>query len=272
MRAGAAEVMIGLVHGEEVLLAGGGRTAVTRRDAVVHRASGPWSATVIRLLRHLEDVGFDSAPRVVGSGFDEQNRETVSFVEGWSAHPGSWPEAILPLIGRTLRDLHSATGDFDEGSADWQHWFGRVLGGPDRVIGHCDMGPWNILATNDNTSVTLIDWETAGPVDPIVELAQTCWLNAQLHDERVAEIQGLPDPRTRALHMRLILDGYELPKERRTRLVDLMIHLSIIDAAEQAREVATHDTTSEQLWAISWRARSAGWMVRNRDLLIRTIR
>ncbi|MET3808562.1 hypothetical protein ABIB25_005591 [Nakamurella sp. UYEF19] len=224
------------------------------------------------MLRHLEAVGFDAAPRVVGSGFDEQNRETVSYVQGWSAHPRAWPEPILPVISRMLRDLHHATRDFDEGSGGWQHWFGRTLGGLDRVIGHCDMGPWNILVANDNASVTFIDWETAGPVDPMVELAQTCWLNAQLHDERIAEIQGLPDPRNRGAHMALILDGYELPRAQRTRIVDLMIDLSITDAADQARTVAPDDITSDHLWAISWRARSAGWIVQNRDLLIQTIR
>ncbi|MGZ4433218.1 MAG: hypothetical protein ACXVW7_06265 [Trebonia sp.] len=34
--------------------------------------------------------------------------------------------------------------------------------------------------------VALIDWETAGPVDPLVELAQLAWLNAKLHDDVVA--------------------------------------------------------------------------------------
>lgn len=244
---------------------------MSRRGEVVHREAGPWSPTVVRLLRHLEAVGFDSAPRVVGSGFDELGRETVSFVHGWSAHPGPWPEAVLPVIGRTLRDLHHATADFDRGAGGWQPWFGRALGDQDQVIGHCDTGPWNILVSNDNTAVTFIDWETAGPVDPLVELAQTCWLNAQLHDEPVAHIQGLADPKTRAVHLKLMLDGYELSTAQRARLVDLMIDVAITDAAEQAREVALNDTTSEQLWAISWRARSAAWMVHNRALITQTI-
>mgnify|MGYP000462372643 CR=1 FL=1 len=57
----------------------------------------------------------------------------------------------------------------------------------------------------------LIDWEYAGPVDPLVELAQACWLNAKLHDDVVAEIEGLPSLAEHAQQLRAILDGYELP-------------------------------------------------------------
>ncbi len=39
----------------------------------------------------------------------------------------------------------------------------------------------------------LVDWEYAGPVDRLTELAYACWLNAQLHDDDIAERQGLPD-------------------------------------------------------------------------------
>jgi thiamine kinase-like enzyme len=58
-------------------------------------------------------------------------------------------------------------------------------------MGHCDVAPWNIVA-RAGMPVALIDWEFAGPVDPLVELAQACWLNAKLHDDIVAEREGLP--------------------------------------------------------------------------------
>jgi aminoglycoside phosphotransferase (APT) family kinase protein len=50
--------------------------------------------------------------------------------------------------------------------------------------------PWNIVA-RDGMPVALIDWEFAGPVDPLVELAQAAWLNAKLHDDLVAQIAGI---------------------------------------------------------------------------------
>jgi hypothetical protein len=44
--------------------------------------------------------------------------------------------------------------------------------------------------------VALIDWEWAGPVDPRIELAEVCWANAGLHDDIVAEREGLPSLRS----------------------------------------------------------------------------
>jgi hypothetical protein len=84
----------------------------------------------------------------------------VSFLEGWSAHPGAWPPDRLPAIGQLLRRLHEATGSFRvPRDTVWRPWFGRRLGVA-TVIGHCDTGPWNLLARADG-GVALIDWENA---------------------------------------------------------------------------------------------------------------
>ena len=45
--------------------------------------------------------------------------------------------------------------------------------------------------------VAFIDWVTAGPTDPLDEIAATAWLNAQLHDDDIAERQDLPSARAR---------------------------------------------------------------------------
>jgi hypothetical protein len=255
--------------GGEQRLTGGGRTEVARRAAVVHRQAGLWSATVLDLLRYLEAVGFAGAPRVVGTGFDEQGRETVSFVDGWTAHPRAWPPERLAEIGSLLRRLHEATRSYrPPARASWRPWFGRRLGGGPTVIGHCDVGPWNLLA-GDDAGMALIDWENAGPVDPLVELAQACWLNAQLHDDDVAAVNDLPAIRDRARHLRLIVDGYRLPAADRARLVSLMIELAVHDAAEQARDAGVTPTFTDPapLWGITWRIRSAAWMLTHRRTL-----
>ena len=54
---------------------------VYRRGDVVIREAGPWTPTTHLLLRHLEQVGFPYSPRVVGSGFDDQGRETLATVQ-----------------------------------------------------------------------------------------------------------------------------------------------------------------------------------------------
>jgi hypothetical protein len=142
--------------GREQQLTGGGRTTVVRRGAVVDRQSGPWSGTVLHLLRHLEAVGFAGAPQVVGSGFDQLGRETVSFLDGRTAHPRAWPLDRLPEIGELLRRLHDATREYvPPADAVWRSWFGRRLGGGPFVVGH-DVAPWNLLV-RDGGGMALID-------------------------------------------------------------------------------------------------------------------
>ncbi|HVX66399.1 MAG TPA: phosphotransferase, partial [Bryobacteraceae bacterium] len=115
---------------EETPLAGGGRTAVARSGGVVHRQAGEWTPTVHALLRHLERAGFSAAPRVAGSGFDRQGRETLTYIEGESVHPRAWSDEAVVVIGSMLRELHAATASFRPASdARWRPWFGRALGG-----------------------------------------------------------------------------------------------------------------------------------------------
>lgn len=258
---------------EEILLTGGGRNAVTRKGDTVHRQTGPWAETVHALLRHFDSVGFAGAPRVVGSGFDPQGRETLSFIDGASPHPGPWPDDAMFAVGKLLRGVHDATASFKvPETAVWKDWFGRSLGTRAKVIGHCDTGDWNIIARNGQP-VALIDWEQAGPVDPLVELAQLCWLNAHLFDDDLAALIGLPPLAQRARKLRLIVDGYGLAAPQRASLIEAMIELAIHDTANEASEAGiTQDSTDPQpLWALAWRSRSAAWMLRHRAALERAI-
>jgi hypothetical protein len=254
---------------DEIRLTGGGRTTVIRRDGVVYREGGPWSSTVISLLRHLESSGFTEAPSVVGTGFDERGRETLSFIEGEFVHPSPWTDEAFPQLGMTLRRLHDTASSFKPlQSPIWRDWFGRNLGDGPHVIGHCDTGPWNIVCRS-GLPVGLIDWEVAGPVRADIELAQACWLNAQLYDDDIAERVGLGSVTMRAHQVRLLLDGYGLSRKQRDGFVDKLITFAVHDAAEQAKEAAVtpESNDAEPLWAIAWRTRSASWMLHHRQTL-----
>ena len=250
-----------------ILLEGGGRNVVHRRGNTVIRDAGPWTPAVHALLRHLEDVGFAAAPRLVGSGLDPDGKEVLTFIEGEFTQPGPWGLEGAAALGTLLRSLHEATRLLrPPPGAVWFPWHGRDLGGPTRVIGHCDVAPWNIVA-RDGLPVAFIDWETAGPVDPIVELAQLAWLNAKLHDDIVARIEHLPPLADRARQLAAIADAYGLTARQRRGLLDQIIEFAIVDAAWEADDAhVTPDTTSHPvaLWAMAWRARSAAWMIRNR--------
>lgn len=261
---------------EAIPLSGGGEsksllhhTAVYRRGQVVIRETGPWGTTVHSLLRHLEAVGFAGAPRVVGSGFDANGRETLTYLEGEFMHPGQPTVEGAAAVGQLLRALHAATASYRPPSdAIWGPWFGRALGDPARVIGHCDAAPWNIV-TRHGLPVALIDWDFAGPVDPLIELAQACWLNANLYSDDVVEREGLPPLTDRAQQLRAMVDAYGLSRRQRRgfidRIIEFVVHATAADADEAG---VTPDTTdAETLWALAWHARSAAWLLRHRRTL-----
>jgi hypothetical protein len=142
---------------------------------------------VLALLRHLEDVGFAGAPRVVGDGAATDGRMAVSFVLGESPHPRAWADDRVRGVGVLLRGLHDATSSF-AGSADvpWQTtWPHETYASGDMVVGHGDAAPWNIVGRHGSAEA-FVDWECAGPIDRLTELAYAVWLNAQLHDDDIA--------------------------------------------------------------------------------------
>jgi Phosphotransferase enzyme family len=249
-------------------------TQVERQGDVILRTAGPWTPTIHTLLRHLEEVGFTGAPHVVGSGFDEMGRETLSYFEGAPVHPEPWSLEAAAAVGRLLRQLHEATASYrPPPDAKWRRWFGRDLGGPAKIIGHCDVAPWNIVARHGRP-VGLIDWDFAGPVDPYVDLAHTAWLNASLFSGDLAERSGLPAVHERLKALRAIVDAYGVEADKRAHLIDLIIDVAVCSIANDADEAGVTRATiqSDALWGMAWRSRSAAWMVQNRKDLNAALR
>ena len=243
---------------------------VFRRGDVVVRDAGAWTPTVHTLLRHLEERDF-LAPRVVGSGFDEDGRETLTYVEGETGWKGSMNTEHAFALGGMIRRLHEATATYTPpADAKWYPWCGRSLGGTERVVGHCDIAPWNIIC-RDGVPIAFIDWDFAGPTDPHVDLAQACWFCAKLYDDMVAQDEGLPPLTDRAALMRAILDGYGLAAQHQTRFVDLILEFIVYLNAWQADEFRitprSHPADADISWAFAWVSRSAAWIHRHRSAL-----
>jgi Phosphotransferase enzyme family len=253
---------------EEMPLAGGGRTVVVRRGDTVLRETGPWTPTVHSLFRHLEQVGFEGVPRLVGIGFDEQGREILTYVEGEVINPAPWADHGIAGLGRLLRQLHDATASYrPPENAIWRPWFGRQVGTPD-IIGHCDAAPWNIIS-RQGQPVALIDWEVAGPVNRLTELAMAAWNNVQLYDDDVAAMNGLPDAATRIRQVRILAEAYGLAAADRHRLAYRMIEFVAQSAANEVIEqgITPHTNHAPRLWEIAWQTRSLAWLIRNRPAL-----
>ncbi|GFE91750.1 phosphotransferase [Steroidobacter agaridevorans] len=257
---------------DATFLSGGERTAVLRRGEIVVRQTGPWSRSVHSLLRHLQEMSFAGAPRVVGDGFDEQGREVLTYIEGEVINPTPWSDEAIHELGRLISRLHAATASFRPAAdALWRPWFGRQVGTPD-IIGHGDAAPWNVIS-RDATPIALIDWEVAGPVDRLTEIAMVAWNNAQLYDDDVAEMNGLSNAACRARQVRILVDGYGLAITDRHRLTDRIIEFAAQSAANEVieQQITPEANHAPRVWGIAWQTRSVAWLIRNRGVLQRAL-
>lgn len=128
------------------------------------------------LLRHLEEVSFDGAPRLLG--IDERDREILTFLEGEvpsDCRATVWDDRQVAAAGGLLRRFHDATA-------------GTELAGTNEVVCHNDYGPWN-LVWRESVPVAIIDFDAAAPGRRVDDLGYAIWkhLNLGLIDLAPAE-------------------------------------------------------------------------------------
>ncbi len=196
-------------------LPGGYTTGAVLIGAVVHKPASPWTSTVHALLRHLENAGFDGAPRALG--FDGQGREMLTYLPGDTVGDRvPWPrwafsDGILVQVGRWLRRVHDATVSFVP-PAD-ERWF---IGGtvrPGQIVGHQDAAPYNAVVDGDRL-VGFCDWDIAGPSSREFDLALSAlwWVPFCPPDAMWRLGFHEVDGRCRRVH--LLLDGYGYDADR----------------------------------------------------------
>ena len=190
-------------------LPGGRSFGAVRVGDEVRRPAQPWTATVHSVLRHLEDVGFDGAPRA--RGFDEQGRERLTFLPGQTlGETTPWPDWLrsddaLRQVGAWLRRLHDATATFrPAGDAVW--FTGRPWQ-PGLLIAHLDASPWNAVWA-DGALAGFVDWDTASPSRREDDLAFSALTWVPLLTAEVAGPAGFGDAAGRRRRFHLLLDGY----------------------------------------------------------------
>ena len=164
-------------------LVGGFVNSVVRVGNEVRRSTGPWTPAIHALLGHLEAVGFDEAPRVLG--IDEKSRERLTFIDGTSIGWSDWPKVMissegLAKLGHLLGHYHEAVRSFKPlEDAVWRNPLAPKSG---ELIRHGDFSPFNAIWRNDDL-VGIVDWDFAQPGDAISDLAYLAWYAVPLMDD-----------------------------------------------------------------------------------------
>jgi len=203
----------------EHLLAGN-VSSVVRIGDTVRRTTGPWTPAVHALLRYLEEVGFESAPRVLG--IDEQGREVLTYLPGEVPRRAS-PEVVtnraLVEVGRLLRRYHEAVSGFAlPPGVEWYHESDLGLGS---VVCHNDLSPRNTVF-RDERPVAFLDWDFASPAPAAWDVAHAAWQFVPLTDEPGCTRHGWTSPPDRAGRLRTLCDAYGLAEEDRSSFPELV--------------------------------------------------
>jgi hypothetical protein len=204
--------------GVEVPLLGGtaNRGRVHRVGDTVRRPLRPTTPAVHALLRHLADVGFDGAPRVLG--VDGAGREVLTYVPGRAvtAPPEPWglTDAALRSVGRLLRRFHEACRGFEPHRHTWDRRAPAPFDGAGMT--HNDPNLDNVVF-RDGEAVALIDFDLAAPGDPVWDVGAAARLWAPLRPPADTDDRR----RGRELErLRILVDAYGLDDAGRARLVD----------------------------------------------------
>lgn len=207
---------------EEILLYGGITNAglVTRIGDTVRRPLRATSEATRAVLDHLLAVGFDEAPRYLGT--DARGREVLSYIPGQAAI-APYPDWVLTdealiSVATLLRRYHDAIASFDPTGHDWPHPI--PLEFRQGLISHNDPNLDNIIF-RDGRAAALIDFDLASPGSAAWDLACSARLWAPLRARRDAPAQV----RERSLaRLAIFADAYDATDEQRAGLVDAMVH------------------------------------------------
>ncbi|WP_082008297.1 phosphotransferase [Microbacterium mangrovi] len=211
---------------ETPLLGGDVTVGVVRSGDTVRRPPGISSPAVRVLLEHLEETGFDGAPRYLG--VDDRGRDVLSFIEGETAGRPA-PEWVADTdraisVARLLRRYHDAVASlgvptvFDGARLSEPQGLPPALEVHRDLIGHRDITVENVVF-REGAAVGLIDFDLArasSRADDICNMLQwwAPWMPAEDRPGPLIDVD--PYQRTRAM-----LDAYSLDPAERRLLVPL---------------------------------------------------
>ena len=210
---------------------------VVRIGDTVRRPPGPGAGFIRSLLRHLESVGFDGAPRYLG--VDECGRETLSYIPGHvPPELGNYSDAILQSAASLIRRYHDATSPL----------FGTAASGKAgvEVACHNDLSPCNTVF-RDGQPYAFIDFDAAGPGSRAYDLGYAAWLWLDVGGESYTSCE-----QTRRLRLFVSAYGSELAD---AAIVQAMLDRQSIAIAEAAR--------TGKVGMADWAKSSKRWTLRH---------
>ena len=235
---------------------------VYKKDNMVIRPMEKWSKNMHLLVNHFYNLGIP-VPRIIKT---DKKYEYSEYIEGERVHPYKWTDEGLFEMGKLVKKIHVAAKKFEsKDNMKWKPWFLRELGKP-AICSHGDIAPWNII-TKEGKPIAVVDWECAGPIDPLVELSRVCWLFPQLHDDDIAEQFELPSAKKRGDQVKIILDAYGLSKNKRSGFIEKIMETIICETAHEAIDENITRESIGKLWGMAWRSRSLYWVLRNKKIL-----
>ncbi|MDO0916973.1 phosphotransferase [Streptomyces sp. DT2A-34] len=241
---------------DEVPLSGGRITqGVVRVGDTVRRPVTARSAFVAELLNHLQQRGFNGAPRYLG--LDDTGRDTFTYMPGRvPARFQLWSDDQVAAAGTLLRSLHEAT-------------LGSRLAAAHPVVCHHDPGPNNAVFHQDRP-VAFIDFDTAAPGDPLEDLGYMAWTWC------ISSKPQAPPAQEQATQVRILADAYGLDIPARSSLVDAILDRQISNALwwrQHLNAPQPHVADNEQVHArIAWSRREHDYTTANRTVFASALR
>jgi len=268
---GDVERDVRLRLGPEVALVGGMANVgkVVRIGDTVRRPIGPHSDAVHALLRHLDDVGFDGAPRYLG--IDDKGRSVLDFIAGdvglppypaWTAEP-----ALLASVAGLQRRFHDAARTFV--MPDDLAWDRTLAPVPGDVACHNDLCVENVVV-RDGRAVAFIDFDFAAPTDPLwdIAIALRHWVPVIDPADLVDGRAGV-DQRARLMQY---CDAYALDDVSSRARLGALIAAFLDQALVKVRDRAESGQAGYvELWANGYEGRNRrarAWIDANADALI----
>ena len=249
----------------EVALTGGTMTVgVVRVGDTVRRPVGRWTPAVHSLLRYLEEVGFEGAPRVLG--IDEKGREVLTYLP--SDPEPNWSDEALAAVGRLVRQLQEALADFvPPAGAVWRH---TPLGqrAPSPHVAHGDVCPVN-TAYAGGVPYGFFDWDLAGPAAADFDVVSAAIGFTAIRPDPYWPRPGCPQPPDRITRLRIFCDAYGV-EDRLAMLdsIEAFLRAELRDTLEFGRRGISPFRTFLARGEDHFRRLELDWLARNHDALV----